>query len=79
MGDQFRYITVNIYQVFIELYRMRSSETNSIDAIYVGDVINQKCEIDSFTIMGQTTIGIHVLPKQINLSDTLIGKMDCFC
>ncbi len=79
MRDQFRYLSVSLYQVLVKFNRVRSRKSNSVYALDRSDVIDQQGQINDLALMRQSPVGVDILPQQVDFSDTLLCQVNCFC
>ena len=77
MRDQFRYLSVSLYQVLVKFNRVRSRESNSVYAFDRSDVIDQQGQINDLTLMRQSLVGVDILSQQVDFPDTLLCQVNC--
>ena len=79
MSDQFRYLSVSLYQVLVKFNRVRSRESNSVYTLDRRNVIDQQGQINDLSLMRQSPVSVDILSQQIDFPDTLLCEVNCFC
>ena len=78
MADKLRHAAVHLNQIVRKFHRMRCGETDAVNTVNRGDILNQQRQIGSIAVEHRAAISVHILAEQIDFAHSLGGERGTF-